>query len=263
MKTGNENLLCDKLTVTGDDYGSVTGTYIISNEKASKAPDKPVYKLEGQDRFIYFSLLYGAGWCISKKEYLSGEKEGLCYYRSYLDTVEPWLVKSQWGSHAYSYKVQVECATISKTKKFCNSNPCLKGRCIEATNQYYCLCQQNWEGQTCNKKITVPKVECPKLKVSGSDYEDCDGIYVITAEKASRSPTMPVYKKQGYDRFIFHYPSSIGWRIGARVNLSPGEEEGRYFFKGNNEDDTEPWQTGNEWDTTLNNEKLRVECLRN
>ena len=27
---------------------------------------------------------------------LSGETEGLHYYRSNLDTVEPWLVKSQW-----------------------------------------------------------------------------------------------------------------------------------------------------------------------
>ena len=79
---GNENLLCDKLTVTGDDWADVTGTYIISNEKASKAPDKPVYKLEGQDRFIYYTLRGGAGWCIGGKEYLSGETEGLCYYYS-------------------------------------------------------------------------------------------------------------------------------------------------------------------------------------
>merc|ERR1712129_358209 len=93
---GNENLLCDKLTVTGDDWASVTGTYIISNEKASKFPDKPVYKLEGQDRFIYYTLLIGAGWCIGAKEWLSGELEGLHYYKSGLDTIEPWLVKSQW-----------------------------------------------------------------------------------------------------------------------------------------------------------------------
>ena len=31
----NENLLCDKLTVTGDDEYGCTGTYIISNENAS------------------------------------------------------------------------------------------------------------------------------------------------------------------------------------------------------------------------------------
>ena len=69
-----------------------------------------------------------------------------------LDTVEPWLVKSQWyhGKNK-PYKVQVECAAISKTRKFCKSNPCFKGRCIEASNQYYCLCQPNWEGQTCNQ----------------------------------------------------------------------------------------------------------------
>ena len=91
----HDNLLCGNLTVTGDDYASVTGTYLISEEKASKALDKPVYKLEGKDRFIYYSTI-GAGWCIGAKEQLSGETEGLYYYRSNLDTVEPWLVKSQW-----------------------------------------------------------------------------------------------------------------------------------------------------------------------
>jgi len=260
MKTDNENLLCDKLTVTGDDEYGCTGTYIISNENASKAPDKPVYKLEGQDRFIYFSLLDGSGWCIGAKETLSGELEGFNHYSSGLDTIEPWLVETQWYRSDDSYKVQVECATISKTRKYCRSNPCLNGRCIEATNQYYCLCQPNWEGQTCNQKITVPKVECPKLKVSGSDFRLFNGTYVITAEKASLSPSMPVYKKPNFDRFIFHYPG-ITWQIGAREALSPGEKEGYLKFKGNNEDDTEPWQTRDEWDNPLG-EKVRVECLR-
>ena len=80
--------------------------------------------------------------------------------------------------------------------------------------------------------VTVPKVECPKLKVSGSDYKGCNGIYVITAEKASRSPSKPVYKKQDFDRYIYHYPSSYGWRIGYHETLSPGEVEGKYWFKG-------------------------------
>jgi len=73
---------------------------------------------------------------------------------------------------------------------------------------------------------------------------------------------MPVYKKQGYDRFIFHNPTSSGWRIGHRESLSPGESEGRFYFKGNNQDATEPWQPGNEWDDPSHpNEKVRVDCL--
>ena len=81
--------------------------------------------------------------------------------------------------------------------------------------------------------VTVPKDECPKLKVSGSDFEGCNGTYVITAEKASSSPTMPVYKKHGYDRFIYHSLNrGFGWRIGSQENLSPGEKEGNYWFKG-------------------------------
>ena len=80
--------------------------------------------------------------------------------------------------------------------------------------------------------VTVPDVKCSKIKVSGSDYKGCNGTYFVTAEKASRSPTMPVFKKQGYDCFIFHYPDSDGWLIGRRVALSPGENEGKYYFKG-------------------------------
>ena len=79
--------------------------------------------------------------------------------------------------------------------------------------------------------VTVPVVECHKIKVSGSDYQGCNGTYFVTAEKA-HSSSKPVYKKIGYDRFIFHYPSSSGWRIGAQFNLSPGEGEGNYWFKG-------------------------------
>ena len=83
-------MLCDKLTVTGDDAWSVTGTYIISNEKASRAPDKPVYKLEGQDRYIYYNP-DGGGWCIGVKEWLSGETEGTFYYAS--KNFSPFLSK--------------------------------------------------------------------------------------------------------------------------------------------------------------------------
>ena len=74
--------------------------------------------------------------------------------------------------------------------------------------------------------VTVPDV-CPKIKVSGSDYKGCNGTYFVTAEKA-QSSSKPVYKKIGYDRFIYHYPSSAGWKIGARIQLSLGS----YYFKG-------------------------------
>ena len=79
--------------------------------------------------------------------------------------------------------------------------------------------------------VTVPNVECPKLKVSGSDYKGCNGTYFVTAEKA-HSSSKPVYKKLGYDRFIYHYPSRQGWLLGGRYALSPGEKEGQYWFKG-------------------------------
>ena len=79
--------------------------------------------------------------------------------------------------------------------------------------------------------VTVPHVTCYKIKVTGSDFLRCNGTYFVTAEHASLSPSMPVYKQQGYDRFIYYYPN-ITWQIGSLENLSPGEREGKYWFKG-------------------------------
>ena len=73
-------ILCAKLTVTGNDPYN-TGSYIISEERASKSPDKPVYKLEGKDKYIYHNPDM-TGWRIGKKNRLSGEKEGYTWYRS-------------------------------------------------------------------------------------------------------------------------------------------------------------------------------------
>ena len=79
--------------------------------------------------------------------------------------------------------------------------------------------------------VTVPDVECPKIKVSGSDYKGCNGFYFVTAEKA-HSSSKPVYKKVGYDRFIYYYPGIEGWLISHHEYLSSGEREGFYWFKG-------------------------------
>ena len=94
----HENLLCGNLTVTGDDNDSCTGTYIISEEKASKSPNKPVYKLEGQDRFIYYHP-DGAGWRIGRKEHLRAyEHDPLIYLLG-------WQEENLEGSHYYKSKL--------------------------------------------------------------------------------------------------------------------------------------------------------------
>ena len=77
----------------------------------------------------------------------------------------------------------------------------------------------------------MPKVECPKIKVSGDDFRGCLGMYTITDDKASKAPERPVWKKAGYDRVIFFTPTAgYGWRLGRRGALS-GEKEGNYWFK--------------------------------
>ena len=65
-------------TVTGDVHGSSTGTYIINNENSSLSLNEPVYKLEGQDSFIFNSPSKGEN---EKVDY-SGETEGHLYYPS-------------------------------------------------------------------------------------------------------------------------------------------------------------------------------------
>ena len=85
------NLLCDKLTVTGDGFGSVTGTYFINEEKVSNSPYTPVYKLEGKDTYIYYSPSNGCGWRIGQKEDLSRENE--CHDSYISKNFNPFLPK--------------------------------------------------------------------------------------------------------------------------------------------------------------------------
>ena len=71
-------MLNPNLTITGDVHGSLTGTYIINNENSSLSLNEPVYQLEGQDSFIYYSPSKGE----NEKVHSSGETDGLSYYSS-------------------------------------------------------------------------------------------------------------------------------------------------------------------------------------
>jgi len=253
--SGNNDVHCAKLTVTGDSWAECTGTYVITTEKASKAPDKPVYKLQGQDRYIYFNPNFGAGWRIGRKIHLSGKNEGRFWYRSGIDTSEPWMVKNaEWdgGKLGPDKKIRVECEwNVSGTEwnvQRWKSNPCRHGICHGGLSPGSCFCDPDG------------KVDGPKIKVTGSDYYSCTGIYVLSAESSRsqcRSPDQPVYKMLGFDRFIYFYPSSNGWRIGTREALS-GENEGNFWFKSNNDKAKHPWQT-REWVGLPSNHKIFVE----
>ena len=71
-------MLNPNLTITGDVHGSLTGTYIINNENSSLSLNEPVYKLEGQDSFIYYS----PSKVENEKVASSGETDGVSYYSS-------------------------------------------------------------------------------------------------------------------------------------------------------------------------------------
>ena len=70
-RTGDRS--CNTIKVTGDDYASVTGMYVLSEEKASKIPNYPVYRLFKNAKVLCGSHYaescagcpqeHGANWC--------------------------------------------------------------------------------------------------------------------------------------------------------------------------------------------------------
>ena len=74
---------CSKLKVSGDDYQGCLGTYTISNEKASKAPERPVWKKAGWDRYILFMPNID-GWTIGYRISLSPSKVVGNYFLKFL-----------------------------------------------------------------------------------------------------------------------------------------------------------------------------------
>ena len=78
----------------------------------------------------------------------------------------------------------------------------------------------------CLSLVKVRDVTCRKINVTGS-YRDWTGIYYPSEQKSKLLPDSPVYKKPGYDKFIFNTNSKEGWRLGNRGGL----EAGGYHYK--------------------------------
>ena len=77
----------------------------------------------------------------------------------------------------------------------------------------------------CLSLVKVRDVTCRKINVTGS-YRDWTGIYYPSEQKSKLLPDSPVYKKPGYDKFIFNSNSYEGWRFGNREDL----ETGAYYY---------------------------------
>ena len=71
------------------------------------------------------------------------------------------------------------------------------------------------------------------IEVTGEDIQDCTGKYFLTNKSCDNDPSLPVYKHEERDRYIYNTGiSKVGWRIGAKENLS-GKNVGSYWFKSN------------------------------
>ena len=67
-------------------------------------------------------------------------------------TIEPWLTSDVWRTHGNAHFVQVKCANTEEYIHQCDSNPCVHGQCFGGIDSYYCLCEHNWKGKTCDQK---------------------------------------------------------------------------------------------------------------
>ena len=67
--------------VSGSDWKQCTGLYHLSDEISSEAPNKPVFKLHGENRYIYYHPS-PEGWRIGRKNHLAGQNAGQYFYKS-------------------------------------------------------------------------------------------------------------------------------------------------------------------------------------
>ena len=78
-------------------------------------------------------------------------------YKSYFpghnaDAKEPWQSVNEWDSYSHNNIVRVECASFEKYQSRCDSNPCYFGKCIGVPNDFFCACNPQWTGKTCNEE---------------------------------------------------------------------------------------------------------------
>eukprot|EP00095_Tigriopus_kingsejongensis_P001320 maker-scaffold249_size238305-snap-gene-1.12 protein:Tk01320 transcript:maker-scaffold249_size238305-snap-gene-1.12-mRNA-1 annotation:"PREDICTED: hemicentin-1-like" len=80
------DVICPTINVLGATYALCDGEYRVTNEVVDWAPDRPVYRHESKDRYVFWNA-GGLGWSIGKRDYLN---TGSHWHRSGLDSDEPW-----------------------------------------------------------------------------------------------------------------------------------------------------------------------------
>ena len=66
------NAICVAIEVSGCDCGDTRGTYYLSNKTSKLAPERPVWKLDGKERYILYAPDNDKirGWIIGNEESL-------------------------------------------------------------------------------------------------------------------------------------------------------------------------------------------------
>merc|ERR1711971_736321 len=106
------------IVVSGSDLAKCTGTYHKCGEKSVYAKKRPVYQLQGEDRYIYY-YPNSKGWRIGSKNSLAaGENAGDYYYASGMDTTNPAMTNTDWmfrNSTSEMVRVTMEIEEYSQT----------------------------------------------------------------------------------------------------------------------------------------------------
>jgi len=106
--------ICGAIHVTGETSNSEGGLYLPTDKRAPDAPNNPVWKLRGEDRFI-FNTGSSSGWRIGAKSFLTnghhwckGDSMSLPL------TSEKWSHRSDPSNCGSDGTVQVKCTKLNE-----------------------------------------------------------------------------------------------------------------------------------------------------
>ena len=84
-----------------------------------------------------------------------------------------------WFSDHEKITVRVNCENLGHNSHYCDTSPCINGKCIGGISTFYCQCDDNWKGRTCNetskytgKSYKITHVMKDKQRNISNDFRD-------------------------------------------------------------------------------------------